>query len=507
MAITLSFNKTGSYIPLSRYSGQGVFNLDTLRITYSGVSASDIKGDVEFKVRVRSDFYKTYYVSPSIANYLDWFPFDSLNDVKKYISDESGATIISVTVTVTKNDGTQETASKTIPFYFQRIAPYADPVYMPQMSSYTFDYGDRIPSSDFGGPWKVYAAAVKKSYNDQGMYTGTSIVMENNPFALIGDSNDEHISFDHISAKEFSNAGVKNGDKINLYFIRVSDDGLILDVWVPPTLSDGSSSTSQITLYYYEDLVVPSNISFSQEGNSNTVSVSFKAPASTRKTVRYVLDGYEYASYTKNAIIDPDVYKQKDSVSCTLTIPFLDVLNRNANDNSKSYIEIALDYSNSNYSGQISGGTDFVLSIRFQAKIFAYERATFRITKSDRLVRFDLNGRSVTIMSETVNNFVADKVAVVQYRNGDSEPMTFNSVQKVQVTNAENRLFEGDSLKVDTDSALITVNSYERHDIGDISNNYDAFFLKPGTNIVVCTYSDWVDTPPTFKLKYHEVFL
>lgn len=507
MAITISFNKTGSYVPLSRYSGQGVFNLDVLRITYSGVSASDIKGDVEFKVRVRSDIYKTYYVSPSSANYLDWFPFESFEDVKNYISDDSGVTIINVTVTVTKNNDTKETASKTIPFYLQRIAPYADPVYMPQMSPYTFDYGDRIPSIDYGGPWKVYAAAVKKTYNDQGVYTGTSIVMENNPFALIGYSNDKYISFDHISAKKFSDAGVENGDKINLYFIRATNDGLVLDVWIPPTISDGSSSTSAVTLYYYKDLAVPSNISFYQEDNSNTVSVSFKAPASTRKTVRYVLDGYEYASYTKNAIINPDVYKQIDSVSCTLTIPFSDVLKRNANVDSKSYIEIALDYSNSNYSGRISGVTDFVLSIKFPAKIFAYERATFRIRKSDKTVRFDLNGRSITVTGETIDNFVADKVAIVQYRNGDSEPMSFNSPQKVQVTNAENRLFEGDSLKVDTDSALITVNSYERHDIGDISNNYDAFFLKPGTNIVVCTYSDWVDSPPTFKLKYHEVFL
>lgn len=70
-----------------------------------------------------------------------------------------------------------------------------------------------------------------------------------------------------------------------------------------------------------------------------------------------------------------------------------------------------------------------------------------------------------------------------------------------------NKFSANDVLVVDCESAQIYLNDIETPELGALGNDWDNFYLKPGTNQIGVAWSDWTTNNPTFKIKYREAFL
>lgn len=70
-----------------------------------------------------------------------------------------------------------------------------------------------------------------------------------------------------------------------------------------------------------------------------------------------------------------------------------------------------------------------------------------------------------------------------------------------------NKFSANDVLMVDCESAQIYLNDIETPELGALGNDWDNFYLKPGTNQIGVAWSDWTTNNPTFKIKYREAFL
>lgn len=70
-----------------------------------------------------------------------------------------------------------------------------------------------------------------------------------------------------------------------------------------------------------------------------------------------------------------------------------------------------------------------------------------------------------------------------------------------------NKFSANDELLVDCESAKIYLNDIETPELGALGNDWDQFYLKPGTNQIGVAWSDWTKSAPEFKMKYREVFL
>lgn len=72
--------------------------------------------------------------------------------------------------------------------------------------------------------------------------------------------------------------------------------------------------------------------------------------------------------------------------------------------------------------------------------------------------------------------------------------------------NVPNKFGEGDVILANCKAGTILVNGVEMQGLGALGNDWEQFFLHPGTNQINCVYSNWAEKPH-FKLKYREVWL
>lgn len=71
-----------------------------------------------------------------------------------------------------------------------------------------------------------------------------------------------------------------------------------------------------------------------------------------------------------------------------------------------------------------------------------------------------------------------------------------------------NKFQPNDILNVDCRNGEIKLNNTPAPELGALGNDWETFCLKPGTNLIGFSYSDWViaSDAPSIKLRYREVF-
>ena len=70
-----------------------------------------------------------------------------------------------------------------------------------------------------------------------------------------------------------------------------------------------------------------------------------------------------------------------------------------------------------------------------------------------------------------------------------------------------NKFSNGDVIVADCNSGKIILNDSEQYGLGALGNDWENFYLSPGTNYIKCVYSDWATYSPTFKMKYRKVYI
>lgn len=95
----------------------------------------------------------------------------------------------------------------------------------------------------------------------------------------------------------------------------------------------------------------------------------------------------------------------------------------------------------------------------------------------------------------------------------ESPPLEENYLHSVKVISGDidkaNTFGGKDKLDIDVSTMKIKLNSADKMSLGDITNDWENFYLDVGQNVITCQWSDWVDSEyrPIVKMYYRERFL
>lgn len=142
---------------------------------------------------------------------------------------------------------------------------------------------------------------------------------------------------------------------------------------------------------------------------------------------------------------------------------------------------------------------------------------TITIKKTGNKVEFDAGGVKKTFKDNGIKNLAVTQVTYVFLQYGTKTPLACNGLYSAKFVknkcstwkDVPNKFSAGDVLVADCNSGTVTLNDVEEPDLGAPGNDWERFFLTPGTNQITTAFSDFVAEgyEPTFKLRFREVFL
>lgn len=139
------------------------------------------------------------------------------------------------------------------------------------------------------------------------------------------------------------------------------------------------------------------------------------------------------------------------------------------------------------------------------------------ITKTGGNVSFNVGGFKKAFRDSSIADTKATQLTFGFYQYGTKPALSFNGLYKAKFVknncqtwrDIPNKLSASDLVTADCKTGTIMLNGTETPEYGALGNDWEDFYLIPGTNQIGVSYSDWVSSPyaPTFKLRYREVFL
>ena len=140
---------------------------------------------------------------------------------------------------------------------------------------------------------------------------------------------------------------------------------------------------------------------------------------------------------------------------------------------------------------------------------------TSTIQKKGDTVIFNIAGIKRTFTSPAAANMEVHQMTFWFGQYGTTTPLYANGLIYAKFVkdncntwqDIPNKFSANDVLVVDCESAQIYLNDIETPELGALGNDWDNFYLKPGTNQIGVAWSDWTTNNPTFKIKYREAFL
>lgn len=137
------------------------------------------------------------------------------------------------------------------------------------------------------------------------------------------------------------------------------------------------------------------------------------------------------------------------------------------------------------------------------------------IQKKGSVITFDIAGIKQTVTSPDAADMEVHQMTFWFGNYGAGTPLLANGLiwAKFIKDNCDtyedipNKFSANDELIVDCESAQIYLNDIEAPELGALGNDWDNFYLKPGTNQIGVAWSDWTRSAPEFKMKYREAFL
>jgi predicted phage tail component-like protein len=147
-------------------------------------------------------------------------------------------------------------------------------------------------------------------------------------------------------------------------------------------------------------------------------------------------------------------------------------------------------------------------------KVTGYSGGRSGIRKFGTKVAFDFAGQVFEFTDPEIVDVEATEISVFFLVTKGYDSMNLNGVYSVKFVshsveswrNVPNKFGEGDVILANCKAGTILVNGVEMQGLGALGNDWEQFFLHPGTNQINCVYSNWAEKPH-FKLKYREVWL
>ena len=144
-------------------------------------------------------------------------------------------------------------------------------------------------------------------------------------------------------------------------------------------------------------------------------------------------------------------------------------------------------------------------------------RKTSTITKSGKTVTFNIGGIKKVYRNDDITDAVVTKLTVTMTKYGSYTPLKYNGMYWIKFVKNNCAIWRDIPNKFSTDDVVIAdckngeiyLNDTRAPELGALGNDWEEFYLQPGTNQIGASYSDWVQDAyaPTFKMRYREVFL
>ena len=130
-----------------------------------------------------------------------------------------------------------------------------------------------------------------------------------------------------------------------------------------------------------------------------------------------------------------------------------------------------------------------------------------RISKEGSRVEFTVNGSTYAFYDDSIADIGINKVGFLLGAYSTDQPLPYNMLEWVRLTNDPGKFTVNDSVTADCRSATIKMNDINRPGLDTITNDWESFTLKPGVNRIRTSYSATGSKVPSFKVKYREVYL
>lgn len=137
------------------------------------------------------------------------------------------------------------------------------------------------------------------------------------------------------------------------------------------------------------------------------------------------------------------------------------------------------------------------------------------ITKSGQTVTFNMGGIKRVYRDSDATDLAVTKITFTFTAYGSKTPLSYNGLYSAKFVknncdtwrDVPNKFSADDVAVADCKDGTVYLNDAERPDLGALGNDWEEMYLQPGLNQIGISYSDWVTSPPTFKMRYREVFL
>jgi len=137
------------------------------------------------------------------------------------------------------------------------------------------------------------------------------------------------------------------------------------------------------------------------------------------------------------------------------------------------------------------------------------------IQKSGSRINFNIGGVKSSFTDAALENVEVNEITFAFGQLGNRPLFGTNGLFKVKFIkdncdgfqDIPNKFSSNDVAKVDCSNGEITLNDSPAPELGALGNDWEEFALVPGNNQIGVTWSDWVNTAPTVKMKYRERYL
>jgi predicted phage tail component-like protein len=156
-------------------------------------------------------------------------------------------------------------------------------------------------------------------------------------------------------------------------------------------------------------------------------------------------------------------------------------------------------------------------NLMFEKKIQITTSTVFNntIRKIGNTIHFNCGGVIKTFSAGTSKNKIAGSVAFAFQQYSATPALERNGLNWVKFikygcktfNDIPNKFTTNDIVEADCKSGNIYLNGVVAPELGALGNDWEEFVLMPGLNQIGFAYSDWTEQPPTFKVRYREVFL
>ena len=145
---------------------------------------------------------------------------------------------------------------------------------------------------------------------------------------------------------------------------------------------------------------------------------------------------------------------------------------------------------------------------------------TSTITKQGNNVTFKTCNKSVSMeLDDTTAGLVANEIVIYFGEKGTSAALATNAFYNLSLTqfaydtegDVPNIFMPGDTLTIETGDAGVYLDSGDgttpAQTLGKLGNDWEDFYLVPGSNTIEIEFSSFVSTPPDVVLKYRKVYI